>query len=98
MQPLDKTVYECSFPRAYFTDERDKALAVLNAIHQPAQGLFDLLGKKKVTRIWIDIERIVFQSEEAFIHCVCTFLTSRYSIFISAAILSLLLDLENLEL
>jgi hypothetical protein len=68
MQPLDEAVYECSFARADFTGERDEAFAILDTIHQPAQRFFDLFGKKKVARIWIDVERILFQPEIALIH------------------------------
>ena len=68
MQPVHKAVYERSFPRTDFTDERDEAFAVLDAIHQPAQRFFDLFGKKEVARIWIDVERILFQTEKALVH------------------------------
>jgi len=97
MQPLDEPVYESGFPRADFTDERDKALAVVNAIHQPAQRFFNLFGKKEVARIWIYIERIVFQPEVAFVHSVCTFPACRYSASIPTDILSLLRGPENLD-
>jgi hypothetical protein len=90
MQPFDETVYERCLARPDFTDERDKAFTVLNAIHQPAQRFFNFFGKEEVARIWINVERIVFQSEEAFVHGVCTFPASRYSASTPAGILSLL--------
>jgi hypothetical protein len=68
MQPVNKTVYERSFPRAHFTGKRDEAFAVLDAIHQPAQRFFDLFGKKEIARIRIYVEWIFFQPEEALIH------------------------------
>src|SRR5580704_11339700 len=97
MQPFDEAVYECRFPRADFTNEGDKTLAVLNAIHQPAQRFFNLFGKKEVARIWIYIEWIVFQSEVAFVHGICTFPACRYAASILAVILSLLRGPENLD-
>src|SRR5713226_5301309 len=40
MQPGEKAVYERSFSRADFTCKSDKALSVLDAIHQPTQRFF----------------------------------------------------------
>lgn len=97
MQPLDKPVYECRFSRADFTDERDKTFTVLNAIHQPAQRFFNLPGKKEVARIWIYVERIVFQPEVAFVHGVSSLPARRYSASIPLVILSLLCGLEILD-
>jgi hypothetical protein len=59
LQPLEKTVDEGSFSGADFARERDKAFAVLDAIHQAAKRLFNLFGEKEVSRIWIDVERII---------------------------------------
>ena len=44
MEPLEKLVYQRGFSRAHFTGESDKAFAILDAIHQAAQRLFDLFG------------------------------------------------------
>jgi hypothetical protein len=52
---------------------------------------------KEVARIWIDIERVIFQSEEAFVHSLCTFPTHYELASIPAVILSLFLDLESLD-
>src|SRR6266700_3555216 len=68
LQPGQKAVYERSFSRADFTGERDEAFPILNAIHQPAQRFLDLFSKKEIARIWIDVERIFFQPEIAFVH------------------------------
>src|SRR6266851_1627489 len=40
LQPGEKAVYERSFSRADFTCKSDKALSVLDAIHQPTQRFF----------------------------------------------------------
>src|ERR1700730_8581014 len=81
MQPVEEAVNECSFPRADFTDKRNEAFAILDAIHQPAQRFFDLFGKKEVARIWIDVERILFQPEKALIH-ILMILTNSATIII----------------
>src|SRR5229473_4820481 len=100
MQPVDKTVYECSFSRADFTGERDESFAILDAIHQPAQRFFDLFGMKEVARIWIDIERIFFKPEKGLVHVLLAISGVSASFFLprqlpAAACISSLLSISR---
>ncbi len=68
MKPIKEAIDKRGFAGADFAGEGDKALAGLNAIHQSRQGFLDLFRQIEKARIGIDVERIFFELEEAFVH------------------------------
>ena len=63
-KPIEETANEHSFAGAYFASEKDQTLTGANGVSEFIAGGARLIGDKEETRIRVDLERILAQTEE----------------------------------
>src|SRR5450759_1455964 len=68
VQPFEQLVDQRGLAGSDFASQEDEALAGLNPVRQASQRFLCVLRQEKIARVRIDVKRILFESEELFIH------------------------------
>src|SRR5262249_21659237 len=67
-EPVEEFIEQSGLAGSYFAGEQNEALAGFDAVGQAGQRFLRMLRQKEIARVRVDVEGVLFQSEEVLIH------------------------------
>ena len=77
VQPFEQLVDQRGLAGSHFAGQQDEAFAGLNSVRQAGQRFLRVRRQEKITRVRIDVKRILFESEELLIHAIASWIDCR---------------------